>query len=70
MTPSTQPPEETFCMNCGPDAALERPSAPGGTRTPTAGFVIRNDLLFTTGAWYPQHEPNVPLQVVVLVLCR
>jgi len=22
--PSTQPPEETFCMNCGPDAALER----------------------------------------------
>ena len=33
-------------------------------------FVVRNDLLFTTGAWYPQHEPNVPLQVVVLVLCR
>jgi hypothetical protein len=24
MTPSPQPPEETFCMNCGPDAALER----------------------------------------------
>ena len=44
------------------------PSAPGGTRTPTAGSVVRNDLLFTTGAWYPQHEPNVPLQVVVLVL--
>ncbi len=24
MAPSTQPPEETFCMNCGPDAPLER----------------------------------------------
>ena len=24
MTPSTQPPEETFCLNCGPDTALER----------------------------------------------
>ena len=22
MTRSTQPPEETFCMNCGPDAVL------------------------------------------------
>ena len=45
-------------------------SAPGRTRTPTSGSVIRNDLLFTTGARYPQHEPNVPPQVVVLVLCR
>lgn len=24
MTPSAQPPEETFCLNCGPDVALER----------------------------------------------
>jgi len=24
MTPSAQPPEATFCMNCGPDAVLER----------------------------------------------
>lgn len=27
--------------------------APGRTRTPTAGFVGRHDLRFTTGAWYP-----------------
>src|SRR5215475_5778239 len=24
MTPSEQPPEETFCLTCGPDVALER----------------------------------------------
>jgi RNase adaptor protein for sRNA GlmZ degradation len=24
MTPSVQPPEETFCLTCGPDAALQR----------------------------------------------
>ena len=41
---------------------------PEGLEPPPPGSVIRNDLLFTTGAWYPQHEPNVPLQVVVLVL--
>lgn len=42
MTPSAQPPEETFCLTCGPDAALERhgdkvlhcPAAGAGTRLP------------------------------------
>jgi hypothetical protein len=29
MTPSAQPPEETFCLNCGPGAALDTETAGG-----------------------------------------
>jgi RNase adaptor protein for sRNA GlmZ degradation len=52
MTTSTQPPEETFCLTCGPDAALERrdnnvlhcPRC--GTREPVPDF----PLFIVTGA--------------------
>jgi len=51
MTPSEQPPEETFCLTCGPDTVLERKGAvlhcPGcGTREPVPDF----PLYVVTGA--------------------
>src|SRR5215472_888556 len=52
MTPSTQPPEETFCLTCGPGTVLERHSGavlhcPGcGTREPVPDF----PLFVVTGA--------------------
>jgi hypothetical protein len=38
---------------------LQAVRAPGGTRTPTTGSVIRRDLRFTTGAWYPRQEMSL-----------
>jgi len=49
MTPFVQPSEETFCMNCGPDAALER----------HGGMMLRCPRC---GAG--QHIPALPLFVV------
>jgi hypothetical protein len=52
MTPSAQPPEETFCLNCGPGTTLERHSdavlhCPRcGTREPVPDF----PLFVVTGA--------------------
>jgi hypothetical protein len=39
--------------------ARSRRCAPGGTRTPITGSVIRHDLRFTTGAWYPRQEMSL-----------
>src|SRR6516162_4616729 len=38
---------------------LQAVRAPGRTRTFTTGSVIRHDLLFTTGAWYPRQEMSL-----------
>jgi hypothetical protein len=52
MTPPAQPPEETFCLTCGPGATLERRDGPVlhcprcGTREPVPGF----PLFVVTGA--------------------
>jgi hypothetical protein len=51
MTPSTQPPKETFCLTCGPEAVLERRSAVlhcprCGTQQPVPDF----PLFVVTGA--------------------
>jgi len=52
MTPPMQPPEETFCLTCGPDAALERHDGAVlhcprcGTREPVPDF----PLFVVTGA--------------------
>ena len=52
MTPPEQPPEETFCLTCGPDAALERHGSPVlhcphcGTQQPVPDF----PLFIVTGA--------------------
>lgn len=49
VTPAVQPPEETFCLDCGPDAALERLGA-ATLRCPRCGA--------------GQHVPALPLFVV------
>ena len=41
------------------DSAAGEMRAPGGTRTPITGSVIRHDLRFTTGAWYPRQEMSL-----------
>ena len=52
MTPSAQPLEETFCLDCGPGAALERRGGAVlhcprcGTREPVPDF----PLFIVTGA--------------------
>jgi hypothetical protein len=51
MTPPEQPPEETFCLTCGPDTALERRHAVlhcprCGTHEPVPDF----PLFVVTGA--------------------
>ncbi len=59
MTPSEQPPEETFCLDCGPGAVLERHGGAVlhgprcGIWQPVPGFPLRRALpgcdVFDTG---------------------